>query len=55
MRPIEPTFGEGLLLARALVAERPGQQPHHRVDHRQGRELAAGEHEVSDRELTVDA
>ena len=33
----------------------PGHQPGHRVDHHERRRLAAGEHEVADRELAVAA
>ena len=44
-----------ILDARALIAQRPGQQPRHRIDHHQRRQLPAGQHVVADRQLAVDA
>ena len=51
---LEQARGEALLGGRALVAQDAGQQPGHRLDHHQGGQLPAGQHEVAHRQLTVD-
>ena len=47
-------IGEALLVGRVLVAQHAGEQPGDRLDHHQGGQLPAGQHEVAHRELAVD-
>src|SRR6185503_13872201 len=54
LRAIEQPVGERLLHRGGLVAERPGELAHHRIDQRHRRQLAAREHEVADRDFLVD-
>src|SRR5262245_13438028 len=51
LRMLEQTVGEGIVLRRARVPERAGEQPNDGVDHHERGELAAAEHVVADREL----
>ena len=53
LRVLEPAVGERLLLGRGFV-DRARQQPDHRVDDDERRQLAAGEDVVADRQLEVD-
>ena len=46
-QPVVVRVGAG----RLVVAQRAGQQPHHRVEHAERRRLAAREHEVAERQL----
>src|SRR5579875_2595207 len=50
---LEQAGGEALLARRRLVAEHPGNEPGHRLEDDEGRELATGEHVVTDGELAV--
>src|SRR3990170_5280452 len=54
LRAIQQPVGEGFLHRRGAVAERARQLPHARVHQRHRRQLAAGEHEVADRDFLVD-
>src|SRR5687767_13187187 len=55
LRAVEQPVGKRLLERRAGVAERPRQLPHHGVHQRHRRELPAGQHEIAQRQLLVDA
>ena len=48
------TLREGILTARALIAQHPRKEPRHGIDHRERRELAAREHVIAHRELAID-
>ena len=50
---LQQQVGVALFFQRGRGAHGARQQPHHTVDHRGGRQFAAGEHEVADRNLLV--
>src|SRR5688572_22858238 len=54
LRAIQQPVSKRLLRRGGLVAERPRQLPHHRVDQRHRRNFPTREHEVADRDFLVD-
>jgi hypothetical protein len=55
LRVLEQPGGERLVVGRRGVAEHARHEPRDRVDHARRAELAAGQHEVAERDLLVDA
>ncbi len=53
LRVLEQSVGERFLVGRCVV-DRSREQPDHRVDDDEGRQLAAGQDVVADRELEID-
>src|ERR1700674_3262183 len=54
VRVLEQLLGKRLVFGRLLRTEDTGDEPAHGVDQHNGRELAAGEHVITDRDLPVD-
>src|ERR1700682_554864 len=54
VRVLEQLLGKRLVFWRLLRTQDSGDEPTHRVDQHHGRELAAGEHVITDRDLAVD-
>jgi hypothetical protein len=51
---LQEPFSEALVLGRGRVAQGPRKQTGHRLDHDQGRQLAACNYDVADRQLAID-
>src|ERR1700730_5594545 len=55
VRPVEQAVRKRILIARALIAQRAGQQPRQRVDDHERRQLPTREHVVAHRQLAINA